>query len=216
MTGINERLEHEPAAFGLSKSRIAAFEQCPRRLWLQVHSPQVAAAGQDSALRKLAAGNEVGSVARALIPDGELVEADPDLQAALDHTAELIAAADRPIFEATLEHDGVMVRIDVLMPIKVGGEQAWHLGEVKSSTTCKAYHVADLATQLWVAESCGLKIANASVRHLDNGFVLKRQGEYANLFTDAELYDDATAIANERQSVVDEARRTLSGQKPQC
>ena len=124
MTGMNEPLDHEPAAFSLSKSRIAAFEQCPRRLWLQFHSPQVAAAGQDSALRKLAVGNDVGSVARALIPDGELVKADPGLQAGLDHTAELIAAADRPLFEATLEHDGVMVRIDVLMPIKVGDEQA--------------------------------------------------------------------------------------------
>ena len=216
MTGVNEPFEYKPPAFGLSKSRIAAFEQCPRRLWLQFHSPQVAAAGQDSALRRLAVGNEVGSVARALIPDGEMVEADPDLQAALDHTAELIVAADRPIFEATLEHDGVLVRIDVLMPIKVCDEQAWHLVEVKSSTTCKDYHVADLATQLWVAESCGLKIANASVRHLNSGFVLKRAGEYANLFRDAEFFDNAAVIANERQSVVEAARRILIGEKPQC
>ena len=216
MTGVNERIEYKPPAFGLSKSRIAAFEQCPRRLWLQVHSPQVAATGQDGAQLRLAAGNEVGAVALALIADGELIEAVPDMQAALDHTAELIAAADRPIFEATLEHDGVLVRIDILMPIKVGNEQAWHLAEVKSSTTCKAYHVADLATQLWVAESCGLNITNASIRHLNSGFVLKRAGEYANLFSDAKLYDDATAIANERQTVVDEARRILNGQKPQC
>ena len=191
MTGVNKRSKHKQTAFGLSKSRIAAFEQCPRRLWLQVHSPQVAAGGQDSTQLRLAAGDEVGAVARALIADGELVEAVPDMQAALDHTAELIAAADRPIFEATLEHDGVLVRIDILIPINVCDEQAWHLAEVKSSTTCKAYHVADLATQLWVAESCGLKIANASVRHLNSGFVLKRAGEYANLFNDAELYDDA-------------------------
>ena len=53
MTGINERFEHKPTAFGLSKSRIAAFKQCPLRLWLQVHSPQVAAGGQDSAQLRL-------------------------------------------------------------------------------------------------------------------------------------------------------------------
>ena len=122
MTGVNERIEYKPPAFGLSKSRIAAFEQCPRRLWLQVHSPQVAATGQDGAQLRLAAGNEVGAVALALIADGELIEAVPDMQAALDHTAELIAAADRPIFEATLEHDGVLVRIDSsLFAVSLGG-----------------------------------------------------------------------------------------------
>lgn len=216
MTGIDEQFDHKPNAFGLSKSSIAAFEQCPRRLWLQVHSPQVADIGQDSARQRLAAGNEIGAVARTLITDGELIEAVPNMQAALDRTAELIAAADRPIFEATLEHGGVLVRIDILIPVKVGEEQAWYLAEVKSSTTCKAYHVADLATQLWVAESCGLKIANASVRHLNSNFVLKCAGEYANLFSDAEIYDDAAAIASERHKVVESARQTLSRQKPHC
>ena len=28
--------------FGLSKSRINAFEQCPKRLWLMVHRPELA------------------------------------------------------------------------------------------------------------------------------------------------------------------------------
>lgn len=32
MTGIDEQFDHKPNAFGLSKSSIAAFEQCPRRL----------------------------------------------------------------------------------------------------------------------------------------------------------------------------------------
>ena len=27
--------------FGLSKSKIAAFEQCPKRLWLSVHRPDL-------------------------------------------------------------------------------------------------------------------------------------------------------------------------------
>ena len=81
MTGANERLEHNRAVFGLSKSRIAAFEQCPRRLWLQVHFPQAAAASQDSAKERLRSGKVVGSVARSLVPNGKLVLADPDTSA---------------------------------------------------------------------------------------------------------------------------------------
>ena len=214
MTGIHEQLEQNHAALRLSKSRIAAFEQCRRRLWLQVHLPHAAATKQDSTKERLKSGAKVGAVARALVPNGALVEADPNMQAALDQTADLIASADQPIFEATLEHDGVLVRIDILNPVSVEGEQAWELIEVKDSTSCKLYHISDVATQLWVAENSGLKIANASVRHLNSGFILKDYGDYAHLFKDAELYDDAKAIALDRHSVVQEARTVLGGDQP--
>ena len=75
MTGIHEQLEQNPAALRLSKSRIAAFEQCRRRLWLQVHLPQAAATRQDSAKERLKSGALVGAVARTLVPNGVLVEA---------------------------------------------------------------------------------------------------------------------------------------------
>ena len=214
MTGIHEQLEQNPVALSLSKSRIAAFEQCRRRLWLQVHLPQAATTKQHSAKERLKSGTEVGVVARTLVANGALVEAAPNMQAALNRTAELIALADRPIFEATLEHDGVLVRIDIFNPVSVDGEPAWELIEVKDSTSCKLYHVSDVATQLWVAENCGLKIANASVRHLNNGFVLKEYGNYAQLFKDAELYDDAKTIALDRRSLVQEARTVLGGEQP--
>lgn len=98
MTGMNVQLKHNDAALRLSKSRIAAFEQCRRRLWLQVHLPHAAAIKQDSAKERLKSGALVGAVARTLVPNGALVEAAPDMQAALDRTAELISLADRPIF----------------------------------------------------------------------------------------------------------------------
>ena len=122
MTGINEPTEQNPAALRLSKSRIAAFEQCRRRLWLQVHLPEAAATRQDSAKERLKSGAQVGAVARTLVPNGALVEADPNMQAALDRTAHLIGSADQPIFEATLEHGGVLVRIDILNPVSVDGK----------------------------------------------------------------------------------------------
>ncbi|MGI9363306.1 MAG: hypothetical protein ACR2O7_17425 [Parasphingorhabdus sp.] len=101
--------------FGLSKSKISAFEQCPRRLWEQTHAPERAVV-HDAARMSFAAGHEVGDLARALVPGGVMVEIDPDMQAVLARTEELVAAADRPIFEATFAHDGVLVRVDILNP----------------------------------------------------------------------------------------------------
>lgn len=53
---------------GLSKSRITAFEQCPKRLWLSVHRPELSVTDSPSKAR-LAAGNDVGSVACELHPE---------------------------------------------------------------------------------------------------------------------------------------------------
>ena len=90
------------ATHRLSKSAIAAFDQCPRRLWLQVHLPDAAATSDGSAQLRLTAGTQVGAAARVLIAEGALVNTGPNMQAAIAKTAELSAKADQPIFEATL------------------------------------------------------------------------------------------------------------------
>jgi hypothetical protein len=121
---------------GLSKSRLTAFEQCPKRLWLQVHRQDLAEM-DDGAEARFAAGHEVGAIACDLVPGGHMVAAEPDLQAALEETSALLRGGHRgPLFEATFEHDGVLVRVDILEP---DGEDAWSLAEVKSSTRMKDY-----------------------------------------------------------------------------
>lgn len=196
---------------GLSKSKITTFEQCPRRLWLQVHQPGLAEL-DGGAEARFAMGHAVGAAACALHPEGVMVEAVPDLAAALAKTAALLESRHPgPIFEATFEHDGVLVRVDVLRSID--GER-WQLQEVKSSTSVKDYHLGDLATQVWVLESAGLPLASAQIAHVDNAFVLAEPGNYHGLFVYAELLDEARAAGRDRPDLVAEARRVLAGDEP--
>ncbi len=205
--------QQSPRRHGLSKSRITAFEQCPRRLWLMIHRPELAE-HDDGAQARFATGNQVGAIACALHPEGVMVEAEPDLAAALAETARLIAEGHPgPIFEATFEHDGVLVRVDVLHREKGA---TWRMAEVKSSTGPKDYHLGDLATQLWVLRESGIAVASAAIRHVDNSFVLKRAGDYAGLLTDAELLAEAEGVAQGRPQTVAEARRVLAGGEPVC
>ena len=70
----------------------------------------------------------------------------PSLSEALAKTSSLISGGHPgPIFEATFEHDGVLVRVDVLEKVEGGG---WAAAEVKSSGKVKDYHRGDLATQV--------------------------------------------------------------------
>ena len=204
-------MTYRPRRFGLSKSKITAFEQCPRRLWLSVHRRGLAEQDEGAEAR-FATGHEVGAVACALLPDGVMVEAEPDLAAALATTRALLEGGhDRPIFEATLEHDGVLVRIDVLEPDGAGG---WHMAEVKSSTKAKDSHVGDLATQLWVARNAGVPVTSAAIRHIDNSFVLEREGDWNGLFANTDLVALAEPIIATRAHVAAAARSTLAGAEP--
>ena len=198
--------------FGLSKSRIAAFEQCPRRLWLQTHRKDLVVF-DEGAQARFKTGNLVGEVACGLVPNGIMVEAEPNLQAAIQVTTNLIADGQNPIFEGTFSHDGVLVRVDVMDPDKQG---AWHVAEVKSSTSAKEYHVSDLATQIWVMEQCGIPIASASVRHINSSFTLENVGEYSDLFADADQSGPIRSIVATRKTVVDAARDMLTGDEPEC
>ncbi len=197
--------------FGLSKSRITSFEQCPKKLWLSVHKRELAEIHAGSELR-FSGGHEVGAIACELSPGGVMIEPQPDLQAALKQTSELLAAGHRaPIYEATFSHDGVLIQADVLEPV---GESGWRIAEVKSSTGVKDYHRGDLATQVWVLEQCGIELEAATIRHIDNNFVLSTAGDYQGLLKDAPLLEEVRPIAARRGEVAASAREALAGSEP--
>ena len=197
--------------FGLSKSKIAAFEQCPRRLWLQVHEPDRAEV-DEGAEQRFAAGNTVGGLACALHPAGVMVEAEPDLGAAVAETSRLIAEGHKgPIFEATFQHNGVLVRVDLL---ERAGKRDWRAIEVKGSGSVKPQYHGDLATQVWVMREAGIKLKSAAIRHLNTSFVLERENDYTGIFTDAELLAEVGPLVEKRAEVAAEARKMLGADEP--
>ncbi|NNM66346.1 MAG: DUF2779 domain-containing protein [Burkholderiales bacterium] len=202
---------------GLSKSRIISHRQCPKRLWLQVKRPDLL---DDSATQSvLSVGNTVGTLARAMIPDGVLIDA-ADLREALRQTTSALAAKPRRVlFEATAQHDGVLVRADVLSPLQRG----WHMIEVKSSSKLKDYHVEDAAIQSWVLRQAGVPLAAESIAVVDTAYVYPGQGRYAGLLRQEEITRDVAERRGEVPQWIAAARKTLTATKapridpgPQC
>ena len=171
------------AGHGLSKSRITAWRQCPKRLWLQVyHSELVEISGQ--AQRAFQIGHEVGAIAQHLCPDGILIEDDDNLAAAITATKfAMNRHPDRPLFEATFEHDGLLVRADVLLPTNMG----YRMTEVKASTSVKPYHVGDCAVQAWVLQQNHIKLKSVELAHIDTSFVYQGDGDYQGLLKSERL-----------------------------
>ncbi len=61
----------------LSKSKLLAYRQCPKRLWLEVHRPELRA-DSTATQASFSVGHQVGDIARRLYdPKGKGVLIDP-------------------------------------------------------------------------------------------------------------------------------------------
>ncbi|MCC6143222.1 MAG: DUF2779 domain-containing protein [Candidatus Hydrogenedentes bacterium] len=196
--------------YRLSKSRLLSFLQCPKRLHLALHRPDLAEEDEGAA-RRMAAGHGVGDIARSLHPGGVLIGHDDNLVAALAETAERVNASPRaPLFEATFEHEGVLARADLMLPQGRG----WRMVEVKSSASVKDYHLRDCAIQTWVARHAGIRVHSVAVAHVDTAFVYPGGGNYGGLLKEVDVDDDIEALASEVPGWVSEAKAVLAGPEP--
>lgn len=198
------------AGYGLSKSRITAWRQCPKRLWLQIHRRELMEVS-DQAEQGFQIGHEIGDIARRLCPDGILIEEDDNLSAAIETTRLALSKyPDRPVFEATFQHDGLLVRADVLLPTRKG----YRMTEVKSSTSVKPCHVEDCAVQAWVLKQNNIKLATIELAHVDTSFVYQGDGNYHGILKSVRLDDEISSLLDSVPIWVSGARRTLSGDEP--
>lgn len=201
-----------PTKFRLSKSKIAAFEHCPRRLWLQIHRREAARFDADT-LARFQFGHDVGKKATSLVPDGVMVHAEPDMQAALDRAAELIRRGPvQPIFEATFQYQDVLVRVDILEP---DGRGAWRAIEVKASSRVKSYQLADLSTQIWVMRGCGMKVTQGIIRHLASPFSWRRPDIATVRFQDTDVTVPVERYVRRRETVAQAARAAIRASEVQ-
>src|SRR5208283_22380 len=153
----------------ISKSKFVSGVQCLKRLYFQVHQPEL---GELDESRKsvIEQGRQVGLIAQKAFPGGVAVEAGHnELGKALRDTSKLVGKSEAPaIFEATFEHGGVLVRTDIL---KRNGRGSHHLIEVKSATSVKPYYAYDVGIQRHVLTGAGVEVNKSGLMHLNRKYV---------------------------------------------
>jgi hypothetical protein len=183
----------------LSKSKLIAYRQCPKRLWLEVHRPKLR---EESAATQASfqVGFGVGDVARQIYDPnqtGELLDAQRDgFDFTFRRSMELLSSS-KPIFEAGFTANGVLAFADVLLPDNQKGKRVWRMVEVKSSTRVKDYHLDDAAIQSFVARSAGVPLASIALAHIDSDWVYPGNGDYRGLLKECDLTTEAFARGEE-------------------
>lgn len=196
----------------ISKSKLIAFRQCPKRLWLEVHQPGLR---EDSKATQaiFKTGHQVGEIAQRLYdPQGR--GAVIDLQAegvgpAIERTCTLLRG-DLPIFEAGFAAAGGMAFADVLLPLEVDSKPGWRMVEVKSSTSVKDYYLDDIAVQTHVVRASGVSLRSVSLAHIDTGWTYAGDGDYRGLLVEKDLTETAFAREDEVREWIEQAHAVAS------
>lgn len=192
----------------LSKSKLLAFRQCPKRFWLELHRKDLLDASGTNAPR-IAAGHQVGEIARRILDvngSGVLVDIEKiGFEGAIALTEQLLRQP-QPIFEACLRAAGSMVFADIMLPVSDADVPAWRLVEVKSSTSVKDHHRDDVAIQCYVARAAGVALESVVVATIDSGWTYPGSGDYRGLLRETSLTQEAMNRSGEACEWIDQSR----------
>lgn len=208
-----------------SKSKLMALRQCPRRLWLEVHRPDLR---EDSAATEASfqIGFQVGEIAQRIYDpegNGALIDIQSEgFDCAFARSAELLNT-EQPIFEAGFSAGGALAFADVMLPDEKDGKRVWRMVEVKSSTRVKDYHRDDMAVQAYVARSAGVPLESIALAHIDSSWVYPGNNDYQGLLKENDFTAEAYARTEEvkgwiaqAQSIVGEPSEPVINIGAQC
>ena len=191
-----------------SKSKLLALRQCPKRLWLELHRPELRADSAATAA-SFRVGFKVGDIARQIYdPDGLGALIDVAVEGfgpAFARSAELLQS-NQTIFEAGFSAGGALAFADVMLPEQRDGQQVWRMVEVKSSTSVKGYLRDDVAVQAFVAKSAGVPLDSIALAHIDSSWTYPGDGDYRGLLKENDLTAEAFARAEEVKGWISQAQ----------
>ncbi len=209
----------------LSKSRLLAHRQCPKRLWLQVNEPELLA-DSSSTQASYAAGNRLGAIAQQLFDPNEIGQTfdvmTDGVQAVMVQTREAIADSGNvlkhraPLFEAGFEAAGSRAFVDVLLPVK-GPKNLpprWAIVEVKSAASMKDVYLEDAAIQYFAATQAGLDLDSIAIAHVDNTWVYQGDDDYNGLLTTVDVTQKIQALVLCLPQWIKDAQAVLKRSKP--
>ena len=155
----------------ITKSDLLRLSSCKNWFWLSANEPEsLAETAVGDALAKEGVAFE--GFARQKFPDGILLQSFGE--SAIAKTKQLLDDGKDCLFQATAEHDGFLVKADVLQRNENG---TFDLFEIKASTNVKDEYLLDLAIQRAVFNDAGFEIENCFLVFLDAAYV--RDGELA-------------------------------------
>lgn len=198
----------------LSKSEYLLFLKHPAWLWLKKHDKNKLPEPDPQLQAIFDAGHLFEEYAEKLFPDGVKLgfQTYEDYVNLPIKTQEVLDNETKTIFQGRLEINNITCIFDVLDKV---GKNEYDLIEIKSSSSAKVEHEYDLAFQLHVLESSGLKIRNIKVLHVNNEFIRNGEVDHMELVATTDVTENVRALDAETKQNIKKAFEVIeSGEMP--
>ncbi len=193
----------------LSKSTFLSGLQCEKRLWLELHKPEVLEELSSSQEQLLEQGQLVGTYARDCFPEGVLIESHGN--SAIVETRKAIKDQTPMLFEAAFESDGLFIRCDILERTP---QNAWQLIEVKSTTKFDSnLHIPDIAVQWFVLEQNHIPIESVNLMYINTKDCV--YPDLSNLFVVEDVTHEVALFKASLPEKLSLFQNVLSGSEPE-
>lgn len=196
----------------LSKTRLLAFRQCRKRLWLEIHRPDLQTELSDT-VGLFRMGQKVGEIARRIYdPSGSGAVIDVQGEGfgpALTRSMALLEST-APIFEAGFAAEGALAFADIMLPVSEEAKHAWRMVEVKSATGIRDYHRDDIAIQAFVALAASVPLRSIALAHIDGDWVYSGDDNYQGLLIENDLTNEAFQRGDEVRTWINAAHAAVA------
>ncbi|MEI7637510.1 MAG: DUF2779 domain-containing protein [Syntrophus sp. (in: bacteria)] len=197
----------------LSKSLYIRGLQCHKSLYMEKFQRDLKSETTAETQALFDGGHMVGEIAQGLFPEGVLIpyiETENGVAEQLRLTSAAMKNRAKVIYEASFQHDGIFVKVDILCK----GNRGWEIYEVKGGTKLAPVYLDDAALQYYVLTGAGIKVNKTYISYINNGYVRKGALDVQKLFTS----EDITKQVKEKQTFVikqlKKQRQMLSGKIP--
>ena len=178
----------------ISKSDYMLSRKHPAWLWVEKNDPSKIPPIDDATQATFDAGHAFEPYVESQFAGGvTLGFADADEYASLPRrTQQALDAGAEVLFQSRFEWKEFTCMPDI---VKVIGDRAVHLYEIKSNTRVKPEHLEDLAFQKAVLEGSGYDVQQVSVIHVNNQYVRHGEIDPKELAVFADVTEQVSEIA---------------------
>ena len=194
----------------LSKSTFIRGSQCLKSLYLNKRRPFLRDRLSQEQIAIFQRGTKVGVIAQQLFPGGiDVRPKSPKLyQKAVADTLEQIAKGTPVIYEATFQHNGVLIMLDILAQ----ENDKWFAYEVKSSLSVSETYLLDASVQYYVITNSGIQLEDFFIVHMNGDYVKNGEIDYNELFIKKSVKNTAAKNLNLVERQIEEQKEILNYQ----
>jgi hypothetical protein len=198
----------------LSTAQLLAYRQCPKRLWLETHRPDLAAeknptvVSVDEARIREIAFHEFGSKERHHQVFGER-ESFSEERFHVSSAHELTELPHRPVSGVVLSINGISAIADIMIPIFLENTVNWRIIMVSPSTTVRRSDHDQVAIVSYCAGQLGIPLDSIWLAYLNQRYQYHCEVVYDYFFKMLDIFEEADNLHEDVRDWISSARQII-------